>query len=94
MPLEVSYGANIIRAYVSSSPWLAPQSNESPCPQPASSLASADYETEPVAYNGDLLGVPPRQRTVAENLDILNTAVSLLIRAALLAVRFAGRVRR
>jgi len=30
---------------------------------------------------------------MAENLDILNTAVSLLIRAALLAARFAGRVR-
>jgi len=31
---------------------------------------------------------------MAENLDILNTAVSLLIRAALLAARFSGRVRR
>jgi hypothetical protein len=31
--------------------------------------------------------------TMAENLDILNTAVSLLIRAALLAARFSGRVR-
>ena len=30
---------------------------------------------------------------MAENLDILNTAVSLLIKAALLAARFAGRVR-
>jgi len=30
---------------------------------------------------------------MAENLDILNTAVSLLIRAALLAARFSGRVR-
>ncbi len=31
---------------------------------------------------------------MAENLDTLNTAVSLLIRAALLAVRYSGRVRR
>jgi len=31
---------------------------------------------------------------MAENLDILNTAVSLLIRAVLLAARFSGRVRR
>jgi putative transposase len=31
---------------------------------------------------------------MAENLDVLNTAVSLLIRAALLAARFSGRVRR
>ena len=31
---------------------------------------------------------------MADNLDILNTAVSLLIRAALLAARFSGRVRR
>jgi transposase-like protein len=31
---------------------------------------------------------------MAENLDILNTAVSLLIRAALLAARFSGRVRK
>ena len=31
---------------------------------------------------------------MAENLDILNTAVSLLVRAALLAARFSGRVRR
>lgn len=30
---------------------------------------------------------------MTENLDILNTAVSLLIRAALLAARFSGRVR-
>ncbi|MEN6426618.1 MAG: helix-turn-helix domain-containing protein [Phycisphaerales bacterium] len=30
---------------------------------------------------------------MAENLDMLNTAVSLLIRAALLAARFSGRVR-
>ena len=30
---------------------------------------------------------------MAENLDTLNTAVSLLIRAALLAARFSGRVR-
>ena len=30
---------------------------------------------------------------MAENLDILNTAVSLLIRAALLAARFSGRAR-
>ncbi len=30
---------------------------------------------------------------MAENLDILNTAVSLLIRAVLLAARFSGRVR-
>ncbi len=30
---------------------------------------------------------------MAENLDVLNTAVSLLIRAALLAARFSGRVR-
>ncbi len=30
---------------------------------------------------------------MAENLEILNTAVSLLIRAALLAARFSGRVR-
>ena len=30
---------------------------------------------------------------MAENLDILNTAVSLLVRAALLAARFSGRVR-
>jgi len=30
---------------------------------------------------------------VADNLDILNTAVSLLIRAVLLAARFSGRVR-
>jgi hypothetical protein len=30
---------------------------------------------------------------MAENLDILNMAVSLLIRAALLAARFAGRAR-
>jgi hypothetical protein len=29
---------------------------------------------------------------MAENLDILNTAVSLLIRAALLAARFSRRV--
>jgi putative transposase len=31
---------------------------------------------------------------MTENLDILNTAVSLLIRAALLAARFSGRVRK
>ena len=31
---------------------------------------------------------------MAENLDVLKTAVSLLIRAALLAARFSGRVRR
>jgi len=31
---------------------------------------------------------------MADNLDVLNTAVSLLIRAALLAARFSGRVRR
>jgi putative transposase len=31
---------------------------------------------------------------MTENLDLLNTAVSLLIRAALLAARFSGRVRR
>ncbi|HUV62873.1 MAG TPA: DDE-type integrase/transposase/recombinase [Sedimentisphaerales bacterium] len=31
---------------------------------------------------------------MAENLDILNAAVSLLVRAALLAARFSGRVRR
>jgi hypothetical protein len=31
---------------------------------------------------------------MAENLDTLNTAVSLLIRAVLLAARFSGRVRR
>ena len=31
---------------------------------------------------------------MAENLDALNTAVSLLIRAALLAARFSGRVRK
>jgi hypothetical protein len=31
---------------------------------------------------------------MAENLDILNAAVSLLIRAALLAARFSGRVRK
>jgi hypothetical protein len=31
--------------------------------------------------------------TVADNLDILNTAVSLLIRAVLLAARFSGRLR-
>ncbi len=31
---------------------------------------------------------------MAENLDILNTAVSLVIRAVLLAARFSGRVRR
>jgi hypothetical protein len=31
---------------------------------------------------------------MAENLDILNTAVSLLVRAVLLAARFLGRVRR
>ena len=30
---------------------------------------------------------------MAENLDVLNTAVSLLVRAALLATRFSGRVR-
>lgn len=30
---------------------------------------------------------------MAENLDVLNTAVSLLIRAVLLAGRFLGRVR-
>jgi len=30
--------------------------------------------------------------TMAENLDILNTAVSLLVRASLLAARFSGRV--
>jgi hypothetical protein len=30
---------------------------------------------------------------MAENLDTLNTAVSLLIRAVLLAARFSGRVR-
>lgn len=30
---------------------------------------------------------------MAENLDVLNTAVSLLIRAVLLAARFSGRVR-
>jgi hypothetical protein len=29
-----------------------------------------------------------------ENLDVLDTAVSLLIRAVLLAARFSGRVRR
>jgi len=29
---------------------------------------------------------------MAENLDILNAAVSLLIKAALLAARFSGRV--
>jgi len=31
---------------------------------------------------------------MAENLDVLNTAVSQLIRAVLLAARFSGRVRR
>jgi len=31
---------------------------------------------------------------MAENLDILNVAVSLLIKAALLAARFSGRIRR
>jgi hypothetical protein len=31
---------------------------------------------------------------MAENLDLVNTAVSLLVRAALLAARFLGRVRR
>jgi hypothetical protein len=31
---------------------------------------------------------------MAENLDVLNTAVSLLVRAVLLAARFSGRVRR
>jgi len=31
---------------------------------------------------------------MAENLDLLNVGVSLLIRAALLAARFSGRVRR
>jgi hypothetical protein len=31
---------------------------------------------------------------MAENLDVLNTTVSLLIRAALLAARFSGRVRK
>jgi hypothetical protein len=31
---------------------------------------------------------------MGENLDVLNTAVSLLIRAVLLAARFSGRVRR
>jgi hypothetical protein len=31
---------------------------------------------------------------MAENLDVLNAAVSLLVRAALLAARFSGRVRR
>lgn len=31
---------------------------------------------------------------MAENIDVLNAAVSLLIRAALLAARFSGRVRR
>jgi transposase InsO family protein len=31
---------------------------------------------------------------MAENLDVLNTAVSLLVKAALLATRFSGRVRR
>jgi len=31
---------------------------------------------------------------MTESLDILNTAVSLLVRAALLAARFSGRVRR
>ena len=31
---------------------------------------------------------------MAENLDILNAAVSLLVKAALLAARFSGRVRR
>jgi len=30
---------------------------------------------------------------MAENLDVLNTTVSLLIKAALLAARFSGRVR-
>ena len=30
---------------------------------------------------------------MAENLDVVNTAVSLFIRAALLAARFSGRVR-
>ena len=30
---------------------------------------------------------------MAEKLDILNTAISLLIRAALLAARFSGRIR-
>jgi hypothetical protein len=31
---------------------------------------------------------------MAENLDVLNAAVSLLIQAVLLAARFSGRVRR
>jgi len=31
---------------------------------------------------------------MAENLDVLNAAVSLLVRAVLLAARFSGRVRR
>jgi transposase-like protein len=31
---------------------------------------------------------------MAENLDVLDTAVSLLVRAALLAARFSGRVRK
>ena len=30
---------------------------------------------------------------MAEKLDILNTAISLLIRAAMLAARFSGRIR-
>ena len=30
---------------------------------------------------------------MTENLDLLNAAVSLLVRAALLAARFSGRVR-
>ncbi len=35
----------------------------------------------------------PRKGTMADNLEILNAAVSLLVRAALLAARFSGRVR-
>ena len=33
------------------------------------------------------------RRIMTENLDLLNTPVSLLVRAALLAARFSGRVR-
>jgi hypothetical protein len=32
--------------------------------------------------------------TTADNLDILHAALSLLVKAALLTVRFSGRVRR
>jgi len=51
-----------------------------------------------ISYNASKVADRPPAKplgggTMAENLDILNAAVSLLIRAALLVARFSGRIR-